>query len=520
MFTIFLIILIIILLGFTVYLSYFKPRQNPINRAIELTKQNKFLEAIDEYKKSLSINAGAFDLHYKIVGLYDRLKNYDQAIYHLNEILSIDKYNAEVQKLAVVKMLAQTYYLINDIEKAFQTYFEILKINPDDAEAHYHISFIALGQGEFDIAQRYFEKLVLLQDDFESFFGAGICSYQNRKNAEAVKYFKEALTLKPNSDIATLAISFALQRTENYNEAIIYIGKLAGRITDDEVKYIAKRLLSFLNLEANKNEEGMRLLEELLNFTKEKNMQEELKLSLYDIGFACVKNSLLNQAYNYWEELYRIDNSYEDTRELLNLIKKDINRGLSSDGFENSIYDYVDDWERSAFSSNFLWNICGLKSDKIIDIKNIVVPAKMLKVKGSRQALPEDSAESAERITSFRNSENESFRMVSSRLVLKLGYKVDEILHTYRESDGVDILSHSEANNDKVLVWVRRWKDSKVGEITLRNFAQAVNDIKAKKGIFITSAELTKAAQKSLIKLSKISVIYSAELDELLKGLV
>ena len=55
MFTIFLIILIIILLGFTVYLSYFKPRQNPINRAIELTKQNKFLEAINEYKKLLLI---------------------------------------------------------------------------------------------------------------------------------------------------------------------------------------------------------------------------------------------------------------------------------------------------------------------------------------------------------------------------------------------------------------------------------------------------------------------------------
>ena len=71
--------------------------------------------------------------------------------------------------------------------------------------------------------------------------------------------------------------------------------------------------------------------------------------------------------------------------------------------------------------------------------------------------------------------------MASTRLVLKLGNKVDEILHTYRDSDGVDILSQSEENDDKVLVWVRRWKDSKVGEITLRNFAQAVNDIKATK---------------------------------------
>ncbi len=135
---------------------------------MELSKQNKFLEAIDEYKKSLVTKAGAFDIHYKIAELYDKLKNYDQVIFHLNEILRIDNYNLEVQKLAVLRMLAQAYYLINNVEKAFQTYFEILKLNSDDAEAHYHISFIALGQGEFEIAQRYFEKLVELQDDFES----------------------------------------------------------------------------------------------------------------------------------------------------------------------------------------------------------------------------------------------------------------------------------------------------------------------------------------------------------------
>jgi tetratricopeptide (TPR) repeat protein len=521
MLTFSLIILIIISIGCTIYFSYFKPKQNPLNKAIELTKQNKFLEAIDEYKKSIVNKSDAFDVNFKIAGLYERLKNYDQELYYLNEILRIDKYNTEVQKLAVLKMLAQSYYFIKDIEKAFQTYFEILKINPDDAEAHYHISFIALGQGEFDIAQRYFEKLVQVQDDFESFFGAGICSYQNNKNADAVKYFKEALSIKPTSDIAALAISFALQRIEKYSEAILYVNKLIGRITEDEVKYISKRLLAFLTLESDKNEEGMHLLEELLNFAKEKNMQDELKLSLYDVGFACVKNKLLNQAFNYWEELYRIDNSYEDTRELMNLLKKDINSSSNSDGFENSIFDYVDDWERSAFSSSFLWNICGLKSNQIIDIKNIVVPAKMSKGKDiSRLTSTGESSESTERIAAFRNLDNESFRMASTRLVLKLGNKVNEILHTYRDSDGVDILSQSEENGDKVLVWVRRWKDSKVGEITLRNFAQAVNDIKARKGIFITSAELTKAAQTSLTKLNKIIVIYPAELNDLLKGLL
>ncbi len=520
MLTFSLIVIIAILSGLAVYLSYFKSRSNPLNRAIELIRQNKFEEAIDEYKKTLYSKADPFDIHYRIASLYEKLKNYDQVVYHLNEILRIDKYDNEVQKLPVLRMLAQAYYLIDDIEQAFRTYFEILKINPEDAEAHYHIAFISLGQGEFDIAQKYFEKLVKLQDDFESFFGAGICSYQNNKNTDAVKYFKEALTLKPNSDIAVLAISFALQRSEKYGEASLYASKLAGRIVEDEVRYIAKRLLSFLNLAEGKNKEGLQLFGELLNFSREKNMQDEIKLSLYDIGFACIKNNQLNQAFNYWEELYRMDSSYEDIRELLNLIKKDINSGAGSDGFENTIYDYVDDWERSAFNQNFLWNICGLKSDRIIDIKNIVVPAKIYKSKAGRQASAGGQEETADRITAFCALDNEAFRMASTRLIVKLGNKVTEILHTYRDADGVDILSQSADNNNKELVWIRRWKDSKVGEITLRNFAQAVNDIRAQRGIFITTAELTNAAEHSLAKLSKISVVYPAELNDLLKGLV
>ena len=520
MFTFFLIILIVLLLAFIVYLLYFKPKKNPFNKAVELSRQNKFLEAIDEYKKTLSVKTDAFDIHYRIAELYNKTGNYDQVIFHLNEILRIDKYSAEINKISVLKKLAQAYYLLEDIEKAFQTFFEILKIEPDDAEAHYHIAFIALGQGEFEIAQRYFEKLVLVQDDFESYFGAGICSYQNNKYADAVRYFKEALAIKPNSDIAALAMSFALQRAGKYNEAILYIEKLAGRITEDDVKYISQRLLSFLNFEADRHEEGLKLMEGLLAFTREKKLQEEIKLSLYDLGFASVKNNLLKNAFNYWEELYRLDNSYEDVKELLNLIKKDINSDSAGDGFDNSIYDFVDDWEKNAFAPNFLWNICGLKSSRLIDIKNVVVPAKIAKVTSGKQVSPGESVESGERIAAFCKLDTENFRMISTRLVMKLGNKVTEILHTYKESDGVDIVSESEETGDKVLVWIRRWKDSKVGEITLRNFAQAVNDIKAKKGIFITSAELTQAAQQGLSRLRKVNVVSPSELNDLLRGLV
>lgn len=505
----------------SVYVSYFKPRRDPLNKAEELARQNKYLEAITEYKKLLYANPDAFDIHFRIADLYKKQEDYIQVIYHLNEILRIDRYNLEIQKLAVLKKLAQAYHYVEDIEKVFRTYFDILKLDSELPEAYYHISFIALGQEEFEIAQPYFEKLVKVQDDFESFFGAGICSYQNSKNEDAVAFFREALTLKPNSDISILALSFALQRIRKQSEAISYLNKLAFRITEESVKYIARRLLAFLNIQINKSDEAIKLFEDLLTFTKESQMHDELKLTLYDIGFACVKNRLLDQAYKYWDQLYRLDNEYEDIINVLNLVKKEIDKGHSSDGFETTIFDYIDEWESKAFPNDFLWNICGLKSERLIDIKNIVVPAKITKVKDTgKKEVADNQSDSSDRIVNFQEADTETFRMISNRIVLKLGYKVNEILHTYREADGVDILGQSQDNNEKVLFWIRRWKGTNVGEITLRNFAQAINDNKVPKGLFLTTAELTQAAEKSLSRLSKVKVIYPNEVNELLRGLI
>jgi tetratricopeptide (TPR) repeat protein len=517
----FLLIIIIVILGLTIYFVYIKPKYDPFKKAGELAGQNKLQDAITEYKRLLYLKPDSVEINYKIAELYSKLGNYDQVIYHLNEILRIDKYTVEIKKIAVLRMLAKTYFYIEDIERSFQTHFEIIKINPEDADAYYQISFIALGQEEFEIAQKYFEKLVAFQDNFESFFGAGICCYQNGKNEDAVRYFKEALAIKTNSDIAILALSFALQRSGRYNEAITYLGKLVQRVAEDDVRYVAKRLLAFLNFQARNNEEGMRLMEDLLNFTRQKNMPNEIKLSLYDMGFASVRNDLLKQAYKYWDQLYQLDNDYEDVKELLNLIKKDINKTSIGDGFETSVYDEIDDWESKAFAANFLWNICGLKSSRIYDIKNIIVTTKVTKEKDRIRPDASASQDSSEdRLIRFCNLDNENFRVIANRLIFKLGLKVDEILHTYRDSDGVDLLAKSPENGEDILIWVRRWKGTNVGEITLRNFAQAINDIKATKGILLSTADLTDAAQKSLSKLSKVSVISPSEINDLLKGLL
>jgi tetratricopeptide (TPR) repeat protein len=514
----------VIFLGLLIYyLFYLAPRLNPVNKALAFEEQKMFREAIFEYKKALDRNPKDFVIHYKLANIYLNQKEFDQAAIHLEEIVKIDKYNYEVEQLDVQKKLTRVYYYRDEIEKAFQTFIDILKLYPGDVESLYHVSFIILGQEEFDVAQKYFDRLSRLKpDDFEVQFGAGICSYQNQKISNAIECFKIALSIKPNSEVANLSIAFAFYKKRDYKEAIIHLNKLFDSPIDIEVAFIAKRLSAFAHMQSKRYDQGIQLFEELLEIARSNDMEEEIPLALYDIGFACVSAERTKHAYEYWSELYQINRSYKQIDSLVTVLRKEMDVDFKHlrDSFDISVADYVDDWAKDAFPQDFLWDICGLKSDKVIDVKHAMVIAR---VSATKDALGSDitySTDIRELIDKFCSLDTESFRIIANRIVEKLGYKVDQILQTYRESDGVDFLTISIEDKERTLVSVRRWAKMKVGEIPIRNFAQAINDMKVNHGLFVTTSELTDPAESSLKKLSKVRVIYPNQVGELLIGLI
>ncbi len=58
---------------------------------------------------------------------------------------------------------------------------------------------------------------------------------------------------------------------------------------------------------------------------------------------------------------------YRDIQNLIMTLNREIDK--SETVFDDSIHDYVEDWLSNIFPENFLWNICGLKSEVVLDIK-------------------------------------------------------------------------------------------------------------------------------------------------------
>ena len=306
-----------------------------------------------------------------------------------------------------------------------------------------------------------------------------------------------------------------------YRQAIAFITNISDKELEVEVSFIIKRLHAFLNFQLKLFDQTIELFEEILDIAKSNNMEDETMLTLYDLGFACLGAERTNHAYEYWNELYQLDKSYKKIDGLVTSLRKemDIEYKKAKDDFDVSVVDYIDEWVSDSFSQDFLWNICGLKSDKEINIRNIMVTTKVAVEKEEIRS-KSISVDYSELNDLFCKLDTETFRIISNRVSAKLGYKVDEILQTYREADGVDFLASSLDKKEKTLISVRRWGKTKVGEIPLRNFAQYINDIKAKHGVFITSSELTLPAENSLSNLSKVEVIFPEQLGNLLNGLI
>jgi len=428
-----------------------------------------------------------------------------------------------VSKAEVFRRLGKAYLMRNETEKAFGVYFEVLKIYPTDQESLYHVSFIALGSEYYDVAFRNFVRLAGQNSkNFEILFGAGMAAYQSHKTDEAVGYFRDALGLEPHSDIGNLAMAFALYRKKDFKTAINYVKMIVDNSKDEDALFVARRLLGYLNIQGKKNQDGVKVFEELLRDARGRNAEDEVIPLLYDLGFACLMAEQTDHAYEYWNELYQLDRGYKNVQVLATLLRKEMDATGKGQRRE-SVTDYYEDWINGAFPQEFLWNICGLRTEKALDLKRVIASAKV-SVKGEGGGFAGrgiDDSDLYERLDGFFNLDVENFRIVSNRVVSKLGYNVDEILLTYRENDGVDFMARSvEDKNQRALVWVRRWKGVQVGEIPLRNFAQAINDVKANLGLFITASDLTPAGEAASTRLSKVTVIFPEKLADLLANLL
>jgi len=525
----------IITLGIVVFYLYFlAPRFNSDLKAEQLVNEKRYDEAIIEYRKTLEKYPLDSALNYKIATLLLQVDRIDEALSYLEKVIEINVYNAEVQKIDVLKLLATLYMKKDDKEKVFEAYYYLLQDYPSDPEALYHTGFLALGQELFDFAFKQLSNYCKIDSKrFDAFFGAGIAALQGQRLSEAIDHLKQSLLLKNHSDIGNIAMAFALYRKRDYKTAVNYANIIVENSRDDNAILIAKRILGTIFIELKKTPMATKLFEELKQLTIEKEWSDEQKVILYDLGFIYLLDDKTDQAYETWNSLYQLDRGYRNVQDLITRLRKEMDIKLSS-SFDTSasVLNDIAEWKENLFPADFVWRICGLRSrehhdlnliiSKINNMSSPVGSAGSVEKKSEKSDLMSNSGfqDGGDGFQKLYKLDVETFRSMAYRITEKLDLVIDEILNTYRDTDGVDFMAKSKDGKKKVLVWFRRWEGSTLGEIPLRNFAQEINDSKASSGYFITTASLSSAGQSALDNLGKVSVVGPEELARLMKGVM
>ena len=102
----------------------------------------------------------------------------------------------------------------------------------------------------------------------------------------------------------------------------------------------------------------------------------------------------------------------------------------------------------------------------------------------------------------IRKSGPEFFEKIVVRLIAKMGYG-DGQQTPYSHDGGIDgVINQDKLGLDAIYLQAKMWEGN-VGKLQLQNFAGALEERKASKGIFITSSDFAPSARQYIEKISK-----------------
>ncbi len=137
-----------------------------------------------------------------------------------------NKLNSKIITLEDKLESAKLYHRSGNFEKAEKLYREILKEEPQNAEATHLLGLLAMQMGKLDVAQYLIETAIELDSTDPVFYvNMGVVYYLKRDFCKAKDFFKKAIEMDPN-----------------YIEAYGNLGKLLAEenLLEDARKYLIK----------------------------------------------------------------------------------------------------------------------------------------------------------------------------------------------------------------------------------------------------------------------------------------
>lgn len=203
----------------------------------------------------------AADLNYQLGARYYRNGNYELARDRLLYSIELNPRNAVAHYT-----LALTYERLENLRLATNSYEQAVRVAPQDFNVLNAYAIFLCNQGEFDDAQKYFDRGIKVQENDAAevmMTNAGVCMVQKPDQAEAEAYFRQALDRKPNFGEALIQMSVLKFSAEDYLGARAFLQRyLSANAPSAEVLYLGVRIEEVLGDKRAKTDYSNQILRE------------------------------------------------------------------------------------------------------------------------------------------------------------------------------------------------------------------------------------------------------------------
>ncbi|MCZ9870896.1 restriction endonuclease [Brachyspira hyodysenteriae] len=548
---IFVPISIIILLGI---ILFFKT----VSSSSGIYKPKNIKKKIVELEKKIEINPKDYNSIYELAVIEEQYNMLEKALERYEKLLNVKYFEGE--ELSIYKKLEEIYNKLDNKEEKLKYTLKIAQIDVNNT--YYSIKAATeLGrEGAYKLATEYFNRVLNNKSDFEIYeLKIAAISYFMNKEYRKVISMLEELHKRLNRNISNIE--------EDYDEMILVEKILISLyiITDEinsardftetilssrtirnypEFHFFINRIYLYILYKSDDNEAFINLFNQYSKQYKINEIKKEESIIILDFGFYNYFIKDINSAMSYFEHIrlfndpefniYDLDNIFNYLSEIakaevqLKKLREDMQLNNNDKYVKENYEKYVnaqciESWETSVRlweeSFNSLDSILNLiEIERNVDIEKILLECN---INENNATIDTVSSKKVDKIYDISLASFKSIcqDIIQKKLLYSAVQEYNEKLIDYDYGDEVNYLAFAvnKSKKDLTLISFKRWRNTEVGELVIRDFMLLINEAGAKNGILVLPLELTNSARSYATHNNKIKVYTRNQFNYMLR---
>lgn len=517
----------------------------------------------EELRKIAALNPKDLDSLYQLAMLEEEYGELQYALVKYKILLKARYFkNNNINETDIYKKLEDGYHKLEDRENSLKYALRISKSEPNNVYYAIKLGNILGREGKYKLACEYFNKIQLSKKEVEidDLKVAALSFFMNKDYKKATLFieelYKRILNKAKNEKDADMSEVYKLETllisiyiyADELNIATAFLEQILSNNTlSEEHKLYINKMYMYVLYKLSDNQRFNNLYIRLKDLYKLDTANSQYASLIFDFGFYAYFLKDIETSIKYFSkvksfniktfDVYKIDDilSYlnEVNKAYIQLTKLRNAMKLNDEKYKNERFDkYVESdlitiweeilglWESTFFNFDYINSLVESEVGNTMDIDKVL--AEFNAEQNSNNESTKSNITEIDKIYSL--SLNNFKKLCQNIIQTKLSYSIlqeysDNIIK-YEFGDEVNYLAYhtSKSRKDITLISFKRWKNTEVGELILRDFMLMIQESGAKNGILILPVKLTNSAKSYAKHNDRITVYTKHQFEIFLKS--